>query len=138
MANGIVLSYGQSKHEAVSKVITTLADVGAGNMAILIGTSVPLTQQDDIYTKLREAADTVREQGFPKAGTTGNYVGASGALNGAITFSADDAAIATPVETEVALVYNDSFPGTPFSTALMDATKTTLLEVYLETVAVVN
>lgn len=135
MSNGIVAAYNAARSQMAIKTITTLADVGAGNVAISIGTGVGAYQFSEIVETLRQAADKLRQIGFPKATTAGNYVGAGGvpgAGYGQISVSLDDASTATPVETEVGIVYQDTFDNVPHSTAHLDVTVKELIDYLLE------
>ena len=141
MADGIVVAYNGSRAEMTQKDVATLADVGVGNVAILIGTGVSPTRLSETVDTLRMAANKLRELDFPNATTAGNYVSAGGAPgigSGEISFSLDDGALATPVETEVGVVYQDTFDNVPHSTAHLDVTVDELINKFLEDVAVVT
>lgn len=124
MANGVVASYNQGKPQMVLKTITTLADVGVGNVAVLIGTSISPHRTGEVRRRLMDCLQTLRERSFPKAGTAGNYVAAGVPIDqgkGQVSFDGNNASTSTPQETDVAVVYQDTFDNVPHSTQNLHA-----------------
>lgn len=135
MANGVVASYNQGKPQMTLKAIATLADVGAGNVAVIIGTSIGSHRTGEARRRLWDCLQTLRERGFPKPTTAANYVSAGVPIDqgkGQVSFSLDDASTSTPAETDVAVVYNDTFDNAPHSTENLHAMVIQAIEVINE------
>lgn len=136
MSNGIVTNYDDGKQSIVVKTITTFADVGAGNVAIMYGTSVALHRQSEIRLRLLEILETIIEAGFTKPATPTNYISATVAIDSPKSAAAitEETSIAIPAETDVAIVYSDTFDNTPASTLNLAATVNHLIDKLIDDV----
>lgn len=117
MSNGIISGYNVRNIDMVVKPIATFADVGAGNIAIMYGTSVPIYRQGEIVRGLQQCLEFIKEEGFVKPATAGYYYDVALTLDTGKRSIAATQAISTtvPVETTVAIVYSDSFDNVPGS-----------------------
>lgn len=141
MAIGVVASYNQGKPQMVQKTITTMADVGAGNIAVLLGTSVAVHRQLEAKERIFNCLQDLRERGFPKPTTAGNYAAAGVNIDhgkGQVSFQLNNLSTATPVETDVAVVYSDTFDNVPHSTQHLQAMALQAFQVVRERTLVVS
>jgi hypothetical protein len=118
MAQGLVTSYGLTHESIVSKVIATYADVGAGNIAIIYGNSISIHRQSEIYLRILELLQVLVEDGFRAPTLVGDYVFVTTTLeSGKIGVSVSEVGAAgIPAETDVSIVYSDTFDNAPAST----------------------
>lgn len=118
MANGLVTNYTSGKSAVVVKAIATFADVGAGNVAIMYGTSISVHRQSEIRLRLLEVLKVIIEDGFKKPVVGGNYMSASVDIDSpkSAAVITESLPVVTPLEANVAIVYSDTFDNSPAST----------------------
>lgn len=124
MATGVVASYNQGKPQMTTKAIATLADVGAGNVAVILGNSISAHRQLEAKERIHNCLQDLRERGFPKPATAGNYAASGVNINygkGQVSHVLENLPTSTPTETDVAIVYSDTFDNTPHSTQHLHA-----------------
>lgn len=118
MAAGLVKNYAGTHGAIVSKTINTMADIGVGNVAILVGTNISLHRQNEIVTTLKAIMFAIIENGFKAPQFAGEYVIAGITIEqgkSSILVQNADSVIA-PSEDELAIIYEDTFDNAPAST----------------------
>lgn len=136
MAQGLVTSYGLTHESIVAKAIATYADVGAGNIAVIYGNTVAIYRQSEIRLRLFELLQVLVEDGFRSPTVVGDYVFVTTTLEkgkNSVTVS-EAGAIGIPAETDVSIVYSDTFDNSPASTLNLVTAVEALLDHLLDDV----
>ena len=130
MAVGLVGPYNAAKSQTTSKTITTFADVGVGNAAVMYGTSVALHRQLEIRERLRQCLEALVEAHFIKPVAAGSYFVATVPIDqgkGQVVIT-EEVAIGTPVEANISVAYGDAFDNVPFSSLNLNVTVNNLTD----------
>lgn len=127
MAAGIVGPYNVASPQIVSKTITTFADVGAANAAVMYGSSVAVHRQLEIRERLGQCLEALIEEGF--VAPVAYRVATLAIDNGkAAVVISEEAAIGTPIEGNVSVAYNVTFDNAPASTLNLRVTINALID----------
>jgi len=129
MANGLVAAYNAGKPAFVQTAITTLANVGAGNVAIYWGVNVSVHRQSEIVTRLKQCMDALNEAGFPSP-TASQVMQAEVDIDhgkGQIAV-ASQATTTAPTETAVGVAYGETFDNVPHSSHNLKETVLRLID----------
>jgi len=127
MAVGQVSPYNAGEAQVVAKVITTFADVGAGNISVMYGTTISVHRQLEITERLFQCLEALIEEGFPTP--VANRV-ATLSIDGGKgqVVIAEQADIAVPNEANVSIAYNVTFDNSPASTLNLEVTAARLID----------
>lgn len=127
MASGVVGPYNVASPQIVSKTITTFADVGAANAAVILGSSISVHRQLEIRERLGQCLEALIEEGFIVP--TAYRVATLAIDNGkAAVVISEEAAAGTPIEGNVSVAYNVTFDNAPASTLNLKVTISTLID----------
>jgi len=136
MAVGLVGPYNAVKSQTTSKTIVTFADVGAGNIAVIYGTSISLHRQLEIRECLKQCVKALVEAGFPKPVAVGSYYIATLPIDqgkGQVAVS-EELAVAIPNEGNITVAYSDTFDNVPASSLNLDVAVANLTDELLKDV----
>ncbi len=120
MSVGIVGAYNAAEPQTLTKTITTYADVGAGNLCVMYGTTIALHRQLEIRSSLEQCVKALVEDGFKKP--TLAYKLATVSIDegkGQVVVS-EQLATDTPTEGNVSVVYSGTFDNAPASSLNLD------------------
>ena len=133
MASGVVGPYNVASPQIVSKTIAAFSDVGAGNAAVMYGSSIAVHRQLEIRERLGQCLEALIEEGFitPTAYRVATLAIDNGKAAVVIT---EEAAIAVPVEGNVSVAYNVTFDNVPASTLNLKVTINSLIDNLLKEV----
>lgn len=133
MAIGAVGPYNAAESQVTIKTITTLADVGAGNIAVIYGSNIGEYRQLEIRQCIKQCIEALIEEGFikPAAGTyrVATLVITGGKSNVIVT---EELSTDVPVAANVAVAYSDSFDNAPHSTLNFKVTASKLADALLK------
>jgi hypothetical protein len=131
MATGAVGPYNAAESQVTIKTITTFADVGAGNLCVMYGSSIAVHRQLEIRERIAQCIEALIEEGFVKP--VAYRVATLAIDNGkAAVVLSEEAAIGTPIEGNVSVAYNVTFDNAPASTLNFKVTADSLNDVLLK------
>jgi len=136
MSNGLVGAYNAAKSQTTSKVITTFADVGVANAAVMYGTAIAVHRQLEIREGLNRCLQAIIEAGFNKPAVATNYIVATLPIDqgkGQVVIS-EETTLGTPVEGNISVAYEDTFDNAPASTHNLVVTIKALIDEMLKDV----
>lgn len=128
MATGVVGPYNAHASQRIQKAIATYADIGVGNVAVILGVNVGNYRKAEIKNAINRCKLALIEDGYKKPVIAGTYreavidIGLVGGL------SIQDVAGTNPAEENgVAVAYESTFDNNPASSLNLSVTVDKLL-----------